>query len=122
VKVEYSMPARDVPRELVYGGQVAGAVEPAGFAGGARVKQADTLAFTLHVRVYKPNGRTQETAARADAIGDEIRRYLAANWTLGDLADLKSALVTGVELDSWTDDDGAGSILTISVELTTVTT
>lgn len=121
VKVEYA-PPKDIPRELVYGGQVTGLVEVAAFAGGARIKRKETLTLALHVRVAKPNTTAEATDARAAEIGDVIINYLAANWTLGDLPELKSAVVSGVDLDNWTDDDGAGSTLTITVNLTTMLT
>lgn len=118
VKVEYAMPTRDVPRELVYGGTVAGPVEVKAFAGGARIKRSETLTFALHVRVYKPNATPEATDARAVEIGDVIANYIAANWTLGGIDSLLKATVDGVELDNWTDDDGAGTLLTLAVSLT----
>lgn len=121
VQVTYSLP-RDIKRELVYGGQVAGPVELKAFAAGGRVKRSETLTLALHVRVAKPNENTQDADARAVEIGDVIAGYIAANWTLGGLADLKLAQISGVELDSWTDDDGAGSLLTIAVSLTSYLT
>ncbi|WP_189336315.1 hypothetical protein [Actinoplanes ianthinogenes] len=118
VIVAYSAP-RDLPREVVYGGQVVGPVELLSMAGGGRVKRREDLSLLLHVRVYQPGQETAETAeARAVEIGDVICIYIATNTKLtGDIEDLRLAHVTGMDLDSWTDDDGAGSILTISVGL-----
>lgn len=119
VKVSYSDPSRDEPREAVYGGSVAGPVRLAAFAGaGGRVRRTEELTLQLHVRVYIPGKKTCEASdARAVAIGDVICNYIAANWTLGDLPDLKKATVDAVDLDGWLDDTGAGSTLTISVGL-----
>jgi hypothetical protein len=121
VQVVYSAPTKDVKRELVYGGQVAGPVELKAFAGGARVKRSETLTLALHIRVYRPNSTSEATDARAVEIGDVIANYIAANWTLGGLTELIRATVDGVELDNWTDDDGSGSILTLAVGLMTMT-
>lgn len=117
VKVSYS-PPRDLLREAVWGGRVAGPVALKGFAGSVRVKRSEELSLQLHVRVWTPGQKTAETVeARAAAIGDVIALYLAANWTIGDLANLKSATVSALDLDSWTDDDGAGAVLTMTVDL-----
>lgn len=117
VTVSYS-PPRDLLRECVYGGQVSGPVELKAMAGGGRVKRSETLTLLLFVRVWKPGGKTTETVeARAAAIGDVIALYIAANWTLGDVADLKKAEVSALDLDGWVDDDGAGSVLTMTVGL-----
>jgi hypothetical protein len=117
VKVAYSLP-RDIPRELVYGGTVIGTTALAAFAAGGRVKRSEELTLLLHVRVHKPGAATAETAeARALEIAQPISDYLAANWTLGDLPELKSATLAGVELDSWVDDDGAGSTLDLGIAL-----
>lgn len=118
VIVGYS-PKRDSPREEVYAADVKGPVELVAFAGGDRVRRSEDLSFPLVVRVYKPGQETSETAeARADEIGDVIADYIAANWTLGGLTDLKKATVAAVELSGWTDDDGAGGVLILTVELT----
>lgn len=117
VAVTYSEPTRDIPRELVYAGQVLGSVELAAFAGGARVKRTEDLTLMLHVRVYKPGQDRETTDARAVAIADVITQYIAANWTLFGLAELKKAAVSGVELDGWSDDEGTCSTLDIAVGL-----
>lgn len=123
VIVKYSAPVKDIPRELVYGGEVTGPVELAAMAGGARVKRSEELILQLHVRVYKLGKETTEASdARAVAIGDVIANYIAANWTLGDVPDLKKAVVSGVDLSGWTDDAGAGSVLTLAVSLSSYLT
>lgn len=122
VVVGYS-PSKNQPREEVYAGDVAGPVALVAFAGGQRVRRSEELTFPLVVRVYKPGQETSETAeARADEIGDVIGDYIAANWTLGDLAELKKTAITSVNLSGWTDDDGAGAVLTLTVELTSYRT
>lgn len=117
VTVAYSEPTRDLPRELVYGGDVTGPVTLAAFAGGSRIKRTEALTLLLHVRVYRPGATRETTDARAAAIGDVIGAYIAANWTLGGLSELLKATVDAIELTGWTDDDGAGSLLNISVGL-----
>lgn len=118
VKVAYSMP-RDVPREMVYGGTVIGTTLLAAFRGGTRMKRTEELTCLLHVRVYQPghSRSPEQTEARAVEIGTVIAKYIAENPTLGDLPDLKSATVAGVELDSWADDDGAGTTLDLGIAL-----
>lgn len=118
VTVAYSAPLRDIPRELVYAGSVSGPVELRAMAGGARLRRSENVTLQVFVRVYEPGvDNTQTTDARAVAIGDVIANYIATNPTLGDLTDLKLAQVSGVDLDGWIDDDGAGSVLTIAVSL-----
>lgn len=117
VIVVYSAPG-DIKRELVYAGDAAGPVELATMAGGTRVKVSEQPSFPLVVRTWKPGTRTTEAAeARADEIYDVIINYLAANWTLG-VSGLLKATVTGYELTGWTDEDGSGAVLTLTVELT----
>lgn len=117
VKVAYSLP-RDIPREVVYGGTVIGTTILAAFSGGVRMKRTEDLTCLLHVRVYKPGAQTAETSeARALEIGTAISTYIAENPTFGGLAELKSATVAGVELDSWIDDDGAGCTLDLGIAL-----
>lgn len=123
VKVRYGMPAKDIPRELVYAGILAGPVALAAMAGGGRVKRQEDLTLQLHVRVWKPNGSREELDGRAAAIGDVICDYLAANWTLGGgIEGLKKASVESVELDGWTDEDGSGAVLTLAIGLMTYLT
>lgn len=117
VIVEYSEPTRDLPRELVHAGTVVGPVELKAFSGGVRVKRSEDLTLMLHVRVYRPGQTRETTDARAVVIGDVITTYIAANPTLGGLAELKLAQVTGVELGGFTDDEGNCSTLDISVGL-----
>jgi hypothetical protein len=122
VTVAYSQP-RDLNRELVYGGQVAGPVEMAAFAGGAKVKRKEDLIFLLHIRIWKPNTSVEVVEQRAAEIGGVITDYLAANWTLGDLNGLTSASVSNEEMGPpWTDDDGAGTELTFAVSIKTYLT
>jgi hypothetical protein len=117
VAVSYSPPG-DLPREAVYGGPVVGPVELRAMAGGARVKRREDLQLQLTVRVHRPGDRTTEDSdARAAEIGEVICLWIAANWTLGDVPDLKSAKVSGLDLGSWLDDDGAYSELQITVAL-----
>lgn len=121
VNVVYSAPG-DIKRELLYAGDAAGPVEIQAMAGGGRVKISEQPSFSLVVRTWKPGQRTTETAeTRADAIGDVIIDYIAANWTLS-VSGLLKATVTGYDMAGWTDDDGSGAVLTLTVELTSYRT
>lgn len=117
VTVAYDMP-RDPPREVIYGGKVEGPVQLVGMRGGSRVKREENLTLQLHIRVYKPGERTTETAeTRVAALSTIVEDYIAANYTLGDLADLKLASVASVDLDGFLEDDGATALMTITVAL-----
>lgn len=117
VVVAYSMP-RDIPRELVCGGEVSGPVAVAAMKGSGRIKREEDLTMALHVRVYTLGQKTTEVSdARAVAISTLIEEYIAANETLGGVTDLKLASVAGVTLDGFIDDDGATSLLTLRVAL-----
>jgi hypothetical protein len=120
VTVAYSLP-REVPRELVYGGQVAGAARLAAMKGGAagRIKREEDLSLQVHVRVHEPGRTTTEaTDTRAVQIAAVIEEYIAGNPTLDSLPGLRLAAVEAVELDPGAvDDDGATSLLTLQIGL-----
>lgn len=124
VKVGYS-PDRDNPREEVYGGSITGPVELAGFQpAGGRMRRKEELTLLLHIRVYKPGQKNTEASdLRAAEIGGVIGAYIAANPRLGGIDGLMKAYVSGIDLsEGWTDDDGAGSTLTVAIGLTTFLT
>jgi hypothetical protein len=117
VAVAYTPPLRDIPRELVYAGGIGGPVEPVAMKAGTRVKRLERPQVTLYVRVHKKGQKDCEAGdARAVEIATVIENYLAANYTLGGLANLKAALVDDIRLDQgFIEDDGATSMLAISV-------
>jgi hypothetical protein len=115
--------SRDNPREEVYGGTVVGPVELAAFAAGGRVKRSENLTLMLHIRVFETGRKTTErTDARAIEIATVIGEYIAANWKLGGLPGLLKATVNGIELNGWTEDDGAGTTLDLAIGLTSYLT
>lgn len=116
VTVHYSEP-RDINRELVYGGTVVGSVELVAFAGGGRMKRVEELTLMIHVRVFKPGQTREATDARAVEVADAITTYIAANPTLGDLAELRKAYVSGIELGGFTEDEANCTTLDIAVGL-----
>lgn len=120
VTVAYSPPSV-TPRELVYGGQVAGPVGLAAMKGGAggRIKREENLSLQIHIRVYEPGQQSTEgTDARAVQIGAAVEEYIAGNPTLDDLPGLKLAAVEAIDLDPGAlDDDGATSLLTLQIAL-----
>lgn len=123
VTIAYSAPTRDVPREVIYGGNLSGPVTLSAMRGGTRMKRQEDLSLRLHIRVYEPgNATTQATDARATAICTVVEEYIAANTTLGDVTGLLAATVESVSLDGWLDDDGATSVLDLSIALKTYLT
>lgn len=118
VQIAYNTPTRDVPREVVYGGDLSGPVSLSAMRGSGRVKREESLSLRLHVRVNEPgNATTQNTDARAVAICTAIEDYIAANTTLGGVTNLLGASVESVSLDGWIEDEGATSILDLSISL-----
>lgn len=118
VTVSYGLP-RDVPREVVYGGALAGSVTLAAMRGSGRIKREENLSLQLHIRVRMPGQATAEAGdVRAVEIADAIAEYIAANPTLGGVADLLLASVEQVDMESGAvDDDGVTSLLTLQVAL-----
>jgi hypothetical protein len=120
VKVAYSLP-REIPRELVYGGQVIGPVGLAAMKGGAagRIKREENLSLQIHVRVHTPGQTTTEAAdARAVEIGAAVEEYIAGNPTLDNVPGLLLAAVEAIELDpGGVDDEGATAELTLQIAL-----
>lgn len=118
IDVHYDMP-RDVLRETVAGvGDVEGEPDPAAMRAGGRIKRTEDLTMMIEVRVYKPGQSTREEGdARATEIADVVVEWIAANPTLGDLADMKFARVTNVNLRGGVDDDGATSSVVITIGL-----
>jgi hypothetical protein len=120
VAVAYSLPGA-VPRELVYGGQAAGAVTLAAMKGGAggRIKREENLSLQIHIRVNMPGQTTTEASdARAVEIGAAIEEYIAGNPTLDDMPGMLLAAVEAIELDpGGVDDEGATSELTLQIAL-----
>lgn len=117
VTVSYSVP-RDLKRECVYGGSITGPVNLAAMKGSGRVKREETLTLQLHIRVTEPGHDTTETTdLRAATLSTHVEEYLAANTTVGGVTNLLKATVDGVDLDGWTDDEGATSVLTLVIGL-----
>lgn len=124
VRVAYDMP-RDVPREVVFAGDVGGAVELEAFRqdSSSRVTRDENLDLQLYVQVYEPGHATTEvTDARACAISILIENYIALNSTLGGLTGLLVAKVQGVRLTGSLNDEGATSLVTLTVSFETIET
>jgi hypothetical protein len=124
VKVAYD-PPRDMPREIVFAGDAGGPVELEAFRADStsRVSRDENLDLELFIQVYQPGLSTSETTdTRATAISAIIENYIAANPTLGALANLLAAKVAGVRLVSVLNDDGATSLVVLTISLQSVLT
>lgn len=116
VQVAYSYPGRNVERECIYGGKVAGSVQLAAMAG-TRVSREEDLVLNLHIEVDKQGeATTEDSDERACALGVVVEELVAGNPTLG-VTGLKVASVVGVELDGGVDDECATSVLTYQIGL-----
>jgi hypothetical protein len=123
VQVEYSFPGRTLQRSCVYLGSAIGGVDLSAMRGSSgRIKRAERPVLELHIAVSIPGqGTTEATDAEACRIGAVIEEYFAANSDLGGVVSgLKLAAVVGEELDGGTDDDGAESVLTYQIQLTSM--
>ncbi len=120
VVVAYDDPP-DRPRRAVFVGNISGPVELAAMKGGpsGRIRREENLSLQLHIRVYEPGHRTTEvTDTDALVISALIENYIAANPTLGGVADLKTARVGGFGINSFlTDDGGATTHVMLTVGL-----
>lgn len=124
VSVAYDIP-RGIPREAVFVGDVAGSVELEAFRqdSSSRVSRDENLEISLYIQVYEPGHSTTEvTDTRACAISTLIENYIALNSTLGGLANLLIARVQGVRLTGALNDDGATSLVTLTIGCESVLT
>ena len=124
VIVAYDMP-RDIPREVVFGGDIAGPVELEAFRqdSSSRVTRDEQLTFQLYVQVRSLGQSTTEVSdTRACAISTLIENYIALNSTLGGLTGLLVARVQDVRLTGSLDDEGATSQVILTIGCQTVET
>ena len=119
VQCTFGWPGRNVQRECVYSGKVAGPHTDLAFRAGGRRPRLEDLTLDLHVQVHTPGATTADVAARALVIGAIVENTIADNITLGGtVPGLLAATVVGFEQDSGAmDDDAAMSLITYQVAL-----
>ncbi len=123
VQVAYGYPARDVERELIYGGASRFTRTLDGMGGGmGGLAYAETVTVDLHIQVRVPGGTVEEAEGRTVELGAAVEEYLATHGRLDDLPGLLYAAVTGGELGYALDDDGVTSALQLQVEFTSYLT
>lgn len=123
VKISYDVP-RDLPLEYICAGRAGGPLERAAMKAGTRVKRQEDLSVQLIYRVNMKNQQdTEATDARVTAMAAAVDEWLAANRALGGSVDgVKAAWAGAHELDGFVDDDGATSIMTQTIGITSFLT
>lgn len=119
VQIAYGYPARDVERELLYGGagRYSRTIDSlSGGMGGVAYRRAVTVELHLQVRV--PGGTVEEAETRIIELGSAVETFFDRNARLADLPGLLHAGVTSGELGYAVDDDAATSFLQLSVDFT----
>lgn len=119
VQIAYGYPARDVEREVIYGGagRFTRTIDSMGGGlGGVAYRRAVTV--DLHLQVRLPGGEVEEAEGRVVELGGAIEDFLDRNSQLGELPGLLYVGVTAGELGYAFDDDAVISALQLSVEFT----
>lgn len=114
VQIAYGYPARDLEREVLYGGasRYARTIDNLGM-GGLAYRRSITV--DLHLQVRVPGGEVEDAEARVSELGGAVEAFLDANPQL-DLAGLLYSGVTSGELGYAIDDDAVTSALQLQVE------
>lgn len=108
----------DGKREYLYlGSSATGTLAVSAMAGGARFARAEDPTFSLAIAVRTPGKQTTEAAeARAVELGTLAEEWLAGNWKTAGIPGLTHLVITGFELESGADDDGADAMLTYTLQ------
>lgn len=119
VQIAYGYPARDLEREVIYGGAGRYSRTINAMGGGmGGLSYQETVTVDLHIQVRIPGGEVEQAEARAIELGAEVEEFLGANPRLSELPGLLYGGVTGGELGYALDDDAVTSALQLSVEFT----
>jgi hypothetical protein len=120
VQIAYGYPARDIERELLYGGaaRFTRAIDSMG-GGMGGVSYTRTVTVDLHLQVRIPGGSVEESETRVIELGTVVEEFFNRNPRLADLPGLLHSGVVAGELGYAIDDDAVTSALQLSVELTT---
>jgi hypothetical protein len=117
VQIAYGYPARDIERELLYGGASRFTRTQEGMGGGmGGLAYRETVTVDLHIQVRIPGGEVAQAETRAMEIATEVEEFLARNPRLADLPGLLFGGVVAGELGYAIDDDGVTSAMQLSVE------
>lgn len=119
VQIAYGYPARDVERELLYGGagRYSRTIDSMG-GGMGGVAYQTIVTVDLHTQVRIPGGTVEEAETRVIELGAAVEDFLDRNPQLADLPGLLHARVTSGELGYALDDDAVTSAATLTVEFT----
>lgn len=118
VQIAYGYPARDVEREILYGGASRFTRTMEGLGGLGGLSYRETVTVDLHIQVRVPGGSVEDAESRVVEIGAQVEAFLAKNERLGDLPGLLYAGVTAGELGYAIDDDAVTSAAQLTVEFT----
>lgn len=117
VQISYGYPARDLEREVLYGGAGRYTRAMEGMGGGmGGLAYRVTVTVDLHIQVRVPGGTIEQAEARVMEIGSYVEDFLATNERLSELPGLLYAGATSGELGYALDDDAVTSALQLSVE------
>jgi hypothetical protein len=107
VQVEYSWPGARFERECIHGGRVEGQQEYATFAGGrARLPRNETFVVYVYVAVRMPDANSgEDVERRLVELGQQLEDGIAADPQVAGVNGLLYAGITGVQMDSYAEDD-----------------
>lgn len=114
VQIAYGYPARDMEREVLYGGaaRYTRTIDSLGMGG---ISYRRNITVDLHLQVRIPGGEVQDAEDRVTELGVAVEAFLDANSQL-DLAGLLYSGLTSGELGYAIDDDAVTSALQLQVE------
>ncbi|GLY55218.1 hypothetical protein [Lentzea sp. NBRC 102530] len=123
VQVSYHYPGRVPMRELVHAGRAEGSHAFHAMKGGRpQHARQETITFRLMVVVERPGADPYDVELRCVEIGEEIENALSTAFSVGGVPGLELIRVTGVDVDSDVDDEGAFAVLTYDVTTVSVLT
>lgn len=117
VQVCYSWPGRDFERECIHGGRVEGVQKYATFAGGrARLPRDEEFVVHLFVAVRIPGAEDgYEVEARLGELGQALEDGIAAAPQFDTVTGLLYVEITGLDMDSYPDNEAWAGILDYSM-------
>lgn len=107
IQVEYSWPGNRFNRVCIHGGRIEGQQEYATFAGGrARLPRNETFVLYLYIAVRMPEADSgQDVEQRLAELGQLLEDGIAADPQVAGVTGLLYAGITGVQMDSWSEEN-----------------